>query len=593
MSPADGVDREKQLRRAGWRLVGAASRNHWGWVVSAMVAALCWTATKVTIPLLAAAAIDKGIVGDDTGALLLYVVLMLVVGAFQAVVSGMRRYGAFRLAFHVETDLRLDLFAHLQRLHFAFHDQAQTGQLMARANTDIQMVREWLMLAPLTAASLMILVAITVVMLVQSVVLALLALAALPLLSVAATRFSRRMGPISFQLQQELAELSGVVEETVSGVRVVKGFGAEQLQLQRLRAEADAVQDRALAASKLRSGFLPLVDFLPAVALVMILWYGGHLVIDGQMQIGQLVAFNSYILMLIWPLRMSGMMVAMSSRMSASAGRVHEVLVTDPVVAEPPKGRSLPEGGGEVRFEGVTFGYHDGLSVLDGLDLVVRPGEAVALVGPTASGKSTVARLLPRFYDVDDGRVLLDGVDVRALKLKELRGAVGIVFEDTFLFSDSVRANIAFADPEATMEQVRRAARLSGAADFIDDLPDGYETVIGEHGFSLSGGQRQRIAIARAVLADPRVLVLDDATSAVDPSKEHEIRAALREVMTGRTTIIIAHRPATIALADRVVLIDEGKVVAEGTHEELVATSDRYRDVLAHSGERAARARRP
>ncbi len=586
------MDREKELRRAGWRLVGSASWVHWGWIVIALLAALAWTATKVTIPLLVAAAIDQGIVEDDTQALVTYVGLMIVVGAFQAVVSGLRRYGAFRLAFRVETDLRQQLFAHLQRLHFAFHDEAQTGQLMARANTDIQMVREFLMLAPLTAASLMILVAITVVMLAQSVTLALLALGSLPLLNVAATRFSRKMGPISFELQQELAELSGVVEETVSGIRVVKGFGAEELQVERLVTEADAVADRALAASKLRSGFLPLVDFLPAISLAVILWYGGHLVIDGEMQIGQLIAFNSYILMLVWPLRMSGMMIAMASRMSASAGRVHEVLVTDPHIADPPKGRPLPDGGGEVRFEGVGFGYHDGVAVLDGLDLHIRAGEAVALVGPTASGKSTVARLLPRFYDVDEGRVLIDGVDVRTLRVADLRGAVGIVFEDTFLFSDSVRANIAFADPEATLERVRRAAERSGAADFIDDLPGGYETVIGEHGFSLSGGQRQRIAIARAVLADPRVLILDDATSAVDPSKEHEIRSALREVMAGRTTIIIAHRPATIALADRVILIDAGKVVAEGTHEELVATSDRYRDVLAHSGGRAARTRR-
>ena len=579
-----GEVREKQLRREGWRLVWSASKVHWGWIVLSMTAALIWTLTKVTIPLLAAAAIDQGIIAHDNAKLFLYVGLMVVVGGFQAVVSGLRRYGAFRLAFRVETDLRQRLFAHLQRLHFAFHDQAQTGQLMARANTDIQMVREFLMLAPLTAASMMILVAIAIVMLSKSLLLAVLALGALPLLNVAATRFSHKMGPISFGLQQELAELSGVVEETVSGVRVVKGFGAEELQVERLEAEADSVQERALAASKLRAGFLPLVDLLPALSLVMILWYGGHLVIDGTLQIGALVAFNSYILMLVWPLRMSGTMIAQASRMSASAGRVHEVLVTDPIIADPPRGgRSLPEGGGEVRFEKVEFGYHDGASVLDGLDLHIRPGEAVALVGPTASGKSTVARLLPRFYDVDGGRVLIDGVDVRTLKLEELRSAVGLVFEDTFLFSDSVRANIAFADPEATMEKIRRAATQSGAADFIDDLPDGYETVIGEHGFSLSGGQRQRIAIARAVLADPRVLILDDATSAVDPSKEHEIRAALREVMTGRTTIIIAHRAATIALADRVVLIDGGRAVAEGTHEHLVATSDRYRDVLAHN----------
>jgi len=577
------LGREEALRRRGWRLVLGTCRSQWRWITLSLVSALCWTGTKVAIPLFAAAAIDQGILAHDTSAIVRYTVLMVVVGGFQALVSGLRRYGAFRLAYRVETDLRQRLFAHLQRLHFAFHDEAQTGQLMARANTDIQAVREFLMLGPLTAASVMVLIAITIVMVLQSVLLAVLAVGALPLLGVFALRFSQRMGPVSFRLQQELAEFSGVVEESVSGIRVVKGFGAERLQVRRLQAEADGVQREALAASKLRSGFLPLVDFLPAVALVMILWYGGHLVIDGRLAVGQLVAFNSFILMLIWPLRMSGMTIAMAPRMAAAAGRVDEVLATDPAIVDPPHPVPLPDGGGEIVFEAVEFGYHDATPVLRGLDLHLRAGEAVALVGPTASGKSTVARLLPRFYDVDGGRITIDGVDVRALAVADLRRQVGLVFEDTFLFSDSVRANIAFADPMATLDQIDRAARLSGAADFIAALPHGYDTVIGEHGFSLSGGQRQRIAIARAVLADPRVLILDDATSAVDPSKEDEIRAALREVMTGRTTVIIAHRPATIALADRVVLIDGGRVVAEGTHDHLVATSDRYRDVLAHA----------
>ena len=581
------LGREEALRRRGWSLVARTSGLQWRWITLSMVCALAWTATKVAIPLLAAVAIDRGILDGDTGALVAFTVAMVVVGGVQAVVSALRRYGAFRLAYRVETDLRHRLFTHLQRLDFAFHDHAQTGQLLARANTDIQAVREFLMLGPLTAASLMVLVAITVVMLLQSVLLAVLALGALPVLLAAAVRFSRRMGPVSFALQQELAEFSGVVEESVSGIRVVKGFGSERLQVRRLEAEADDVRREALSAARLRSRFLPLVDFLPAVALVMILWYGGHLVLDGELELGQLVAFNSFILMLIFPLRMAGMTIAMAPRMAAAAGRVDEVLATDPVIVDPVRPTALPDGGGDLRFAGVTFGYRDGLPVLDGLDLHVRPGEAVALVGATASGKSTVARLVSRFYDVDGGSIHLDGVDLRDLRVADLRTEVGIVFEDTVLFSDSVRANIAFADPDAPLERVERAARLAGAADFVAALPHGYDTVIGEHGFSLSGGQRQRIAIARAVLSDPRVLILDDATSAVDPSKEHEIRASLREVMAGRTTLIIAHRPATIALADRVVLLDGGRVVAEGTHAELVAGDARYRDVLAHLGEPA------
>jgi ATP-binding cassette subfamily B protein len=543
-----------------------------------------WTAAKITIPLLAAAAIDQGILPGDTEAIVMYAVLIVLVGAVQAFGTGARRYAAFRISYRVETDLRQRLFAHLQQLHFAFHDQAQTGQLMARANTDIQQVNQVVVLLPLFAASLFIVIAVIVVMMSKSVTLALLALGALPLLNVAATRFSHRIAPISLKLQQELGDLSGVVEETVAGVRVVKGFGSERLQAERLEAEADDVLDQALKAAWLRAGFLPLIDFLPALALVAILWYGGHLVLDGELQLGDLVAFNSFILMLIWPLRMTGMLVAQASRASSSAGRIHEILATDPAVVDPPNPVALPSSGsGELRFEGVTFAYGDGPRVLDDLDLVVRGGEAVAVVGATGSGKTTLARLISRFYDVNEGRVLVDGVDVRDLRVGDLRRDVGIVFEDTFLFTDTVAENIAFADPEASMEQVRRAAALAGAAEFVDALPAGYDTVIGEHGFSLSGGQRQRVAIARAVLADPRVLILDDATSSVDPTKEHEIRAALREVMDGRTTVIIAHRAATIALADRVVLLDGGKIVVEGTHDELLATSDRYRAVLAQA----------
>jgi ATP-binding cassette, subfamily B, bacterial len=306
-------------------------------------------------------------------------------------------------------------------------------------------------------------------------------------------------------------------------------------------------------------------------------------VLAGRLSVGELVAFNFYILQLIFPLRMTAFLVAQASRAAAAAARVHEVLATEPQIVDGPGAGALPDGPGEVRLESVGFGYEPGVPVLAGLDLVVPAGESVALVGATGAGKSTVARLLARFYDVDAGRVTLDGADVRDCRLGDLRRAVGIVFEDTFLFNDTVRANIALADPDAPPERVEAAARAAGADDFIAGLPDGYDTVLGEQGLSLSGGQRQRIAIARAVLADPRVLVLDDATSSVDPTKEHQIRDALLGVMAGRTTIVIAHRAATVALADRVVLLDAGRVAAEGTHQHLLQTSPAYRAVLAEA----------
>ncbi|MEX2659841.1 MAG: ABC transporter ATP-binding protein, partial [Acidimicrobiales bacterium] len=330
--------------------------------------------------------------------------------------------------------------------------------------------------------------------------------------------------------------------------------------------------------------YLPAMELLPNLGLVVVLGYGGYQVLRGELTIGELVAFNVYLALLVWPLRSTGLIVSLGQRAAASAERVHEVLATAPAIADPPRAKPLPPGGGELRLEGVSFGYRDGTPVLDGLDLVVPAGQSVAIVGATGSGKSTVARLIPRFYDVDGGVVRIDGADVRELRLNTLRRAVGIVFEETFLFSATIRQNIAFADPDASDEAVERAARLSGAHEFVRQLPDGYATEIGERGFSLSGGQRQRIAIARAVLADPRILILDDATSAVDPTKEHEIRDALDEVMRDRTTLVIAHRPATIALADRVVLLDGGRIIADGAHDELLAASERYREVLASAG---------
>jgi ATP-binding cassette subfamily B protein len=571
-------------RRDGWRLLRRSIRRYRAWTVVGVLAGIVWTAAKVTIPSLSERAIDQGIVAGRSGALAHWAIAIVIVGLVSALCTGVRRYTAFGAAYRAETELRHRLFAHLQRLHFAFHDQSQTGQLMSRAATDLQQIQGFVVLIPITISNAATVLAVTVVLFTMNARLALLALGALPLLNVFARKFSGLIHPVSLELQQELAGVSSVVEETVSGIRVVKGSGAEGMQAARLRARTDVVFERAIRMARIRAAFMPVLDFLPALGLLAVLWYGGHQVLAGHLTLGELTAFNAYIVMLIWPLRMTGMLIAQAQRAVAGAQRIHEILATEPAIADAPDSRSLPMGRGELRFEGVEFGYSPAApQVLAGLTLTIQPGEAVALVGATGSGKTTVARLIPRFYDVDGGRVLLDGVDVRDLKLQELRHAVGIVFEDTFLFSDSVRANIAFADPDTPQQRIEEAARLAGADEFIDALPDGYDTELGERGFSLSGGQRQRIALARALVADPRVLILDDATSSVDPTKEHEIREALATVMRGRTTIVIAHRPATIALADRVVLLDRGRAVAEGTHESLLASNERYRHVLAQA----------
>jgi ATP-binding cassette subfamily B protein len=507
-----------------------------------------------------------------------------------AVVAGVftawRRWYAFKESRLTETVLRERLFAHIMRLHVGYHDRTQTGQLMSRASSDLLQVQGFVVMIPITVSNFAMVVAIVVILVVQQPLLAVVALAPLPFLNVLATRFSRRIHPAVIEVQQEQALLATVVEESVSGVRVIKGFGAEQVTAGRLRTKADDIRTVSLEAARIRSAFLPALDLLPQLGLLAVLALGGHRVLRGQMTRGQMLEFMQYIGLLIFPLRNLGMTVAFGQRAAAALLRIDEVLSTEPAVADPLAPTPLPSAGAErqlgmVRFRHVRFGYDAEAPVLRDLELQIEPGSSVAIVGATGSGKSTVARLLVRFYDVDEGAVELDDVDVRHLSLGDLRSAVAIVFEDTLLFHDTVGANIAFAKPETSSELIERAARLAGAHDFILDMPEGYDTLLGERGYSLSGGQRQRIALARAIVADPRVLVLDDATSAVDPSKEHEIREAMATVMQGRTTIVIAHRPGTIALADTVVLLSEGAVAATGTHQFLLDNDARYRSVLA------------
>jgi ATP-binding cassette subfamily B protein len=573
--------------REGWKLLLSTLRVQRAGLATGALVGLAWTLGKVAVPQLTKLAIDRGI--EKNGSLIFWTLLILAAATIAGFFAAWRRFIAFRESRLTETLLRERIFAHLQGLHVGFHDRAQTGQLMSRSSSDLQQVQGFVVNIPIFVSQITMVLGVVIILFSSDALLAAVSLAPLPFINVSARSFSHKIHPAVLAVQQEQAQLANVVEESVSGVRVIKGFGAEGVQQRKLETEANDIQRESMRAARIRSRFLPAIDLLPSLGLVAVLGLGGHRVINGDMTLGGLVAFNTYLTMLIWPMRNIGMTVAFGQRAASALLRVNEILSEEPAIADPAHPKKLPASGlaqpvGAVRFDAVRFGYdigHTDVRVLNGLSLDIQPGESVAIVGATGSGKSTITRLLLRFYDPQAGSVMLDGIDLRELKLSDLRRAVGVVFEDTLLFHDTVSANIAFAKPGIDSDIVVRAAKLAGAHDFVMQLPEKYDTVLGERGFSLSGGQRQRIAIARAIVADPRVLVLDDATSAVDPTKEHEIRDALATVMRGRTTLVIAHRPATIELADRAVLLDNGVIAAVGTHHELLATNDRYREVLA------------
>jgi ATP-binding cassette, subfamily B, bacterial len=567
--------------RSKWALLATTLRAQRRNLIVGTLLGMLWMVGKISVPILVRFGIDHGIEQNDK--LWLWVSMVAVAGVLVGSFTAFRRFYAFREARWTETRLREQLFGHIMSLHIGYHDRAQTGQLMSRSSSDLTQIQNFVVMIPITLSNAAMIIAVAVILFATDPLLALVALAPLPLVNIAGRRFSESIHSAVMAVQAEQADLATVVEETIGGVRVIKGFGAEEVQAAKLRKEADDIQRESIKAARVRATYLPMIELLPHFGLVAVLGVGGMQVINGDLTLGQLVQFNFYVALLVGPLRMLGMTIAWGQRAAVALQRVNEVLEISPDVMDPEHPLSLPAaaGTGAVRFDGVRFGYDPEAPVLDDFHLDLVAGQSVAIVGATGSGKSTVARLLVRFYDVDEGRVSIDGIDVRDLTLHDVRRAVGIVFEDTLLFHDTVAANIAFADPEASSGQIERAARLAGAHDFIMGLPEAYDTVLGERGFSLSGGQRQRIAIARAIIADPRVLVLDDATSAVDPSKEHEIRSAMATVMEGRTTIVIAHRPGTIALADTVVLLDGGRVVASGPHQRLLDEEPRYRDVLA------------
>ncbi|MGA2925780.1 MAG: ABC transporter ATP-binding protein [Solirubrobacteraceae bacterium] len=488
-----------------------------------------------------------------------------------------------RTAYAIEFDLRNMLYVHLTRMEFGFYDRVQTGQLISRANSDIRSVQMYLTFGPAILVQCAIAAVAFIYMLTIDVPLAIVAMSTIPFVFVLSVRMRKSMFPVSWLIQSRLAEIATIVDENINGVRVVKSFVAEPRELKTLAEAADRLKWSYIKDADLRARFTPAVQNLPQVGLALILIVGGLLVIHGHLGVGAILAFSAYLVILQAPFQLLGMLVMLGQRASASAKRIYEVLDEQPTILDSPEALDLVRCDGDVEFDEVDFAYADGPLVLHDFSLQLRPGETVAMVGRTASGKTTVSRLLPRFYDVDSGTIRIDGHDVRELSIASLRSKIGVVLDEPFLFSISISDNIAYGRPDASLEEVREAARAAGAEEFILQLPQGYDTIVGERGYTLSGGQRQRVAIARTLLVNPPILVLDDATSAVDVQVEQAIHDGLRVLMQGRTTLIVAHRLSTIGLADRVVLLDGGKIVADGTHHELMESSPLYVEVLAQA----------
>ena len=551
-------------------------------VVSTVLAILS-QAAAIAVLVVTGFVIDELRGRQDGHQLGLLIGAILVVGLLRALLMLGRRFISGKQALAVEWDMRDALYARLLRLSFGYYDRQQTGQLMSRATVDLQTIRFFLGYGLIFFAQHVITIGcVTAVLFFYEWRLALLALAITPLLVGVAYRYSHVSHPVLREVQQKLGDVATVAEESIVGVHIVKSFAQEEQVEERFRRASDDVFHATVRANTQRSLYVPLLTFLPMLAQAGVLLAAGHFVVQGDLTIGGFFAFNLLLTMLVIPLRSLGVWIGQAQRATASGERFFEVIDEPEEVADAVDAGELPQGPGRVVFAGVDFGYAPGRPVLEGIDLEIEAGSTIALIGASGSGKTTLASLVPRFYDASHGSVLIDGADVRDVTRRSLRREVGVISQDPFLFSASVRDNIAFGVPDVTQELVEAAARAAQAHPFIEQLPDGYDTVIGERGVTLSGGQRQRLAIARALVIDPRILILDDATASVDATTEALIRTGLTEAMRGRTTIVIAHRLSTISLADTVVVLEHGRIVARGSQSELLVTSAVYREIYEY-----------
>ncbi|WP_328860623.1 ABC transporter ATP-binding protein [Streptomyces sp. NBC_00306] len=568
----------------GWarRLAGYAWRYRRN-VLLALGSSLGGMAVMALVPLITKIVIDD-VIGDHSRSLAVWTGVLIAAAVVVYVLTYVRRFYGGRLALDVQHDLRTEMYATITRLDGRRQDELSTGQVVGRATSDLQLIQGLLFMLPMTIGNVLLFLISLAIMAWLSLPLTLIAVAVAPAIWFIAKRSRVRLHPATWYAQSQAASVAGVVDGAVSGVRVVKGFGQEDQETGKLREASRKLFAGRLRTIRLNARYTPALQAVPALGQVAMLAVGGWLATRGQITLGTFVAFSAYLAQLVGPVRMLAVVLTVGQQARAGVDRVLELIDTEPTLTEGTK--VLPaDAPATVEFDDVTFGYDRERPVLDGFSLEIRPGETVAVVGSSGSGKSTVSLLLPRFYDVTHGAVLVGGHDVRELTYDSLRAAIGMVPEDSFLFSDTVRANIAYGKPGATQEEIETAARAAQADGFISELPDGYDTTVGEHGLTLSGGQRQRVALARAILTDPRLLLLDDATSAVDARVEHEIHEALRSVMTGRTTLLIAHRRSTLQLADRIAVLDGGRLADIGTHEELTKRSALYRRLLTDPDE--------
>ncbi|MCO5315005.1 MAG: ABC transporter ATP-binding protein/permease [Solirubrobacterales bacterium] len=553
-------------------------RELWGSLIFA------WAAMGMTVLIpwligMAVSAIEDG----DLDRLWQVVGLILGAAVLRLVLTVVRRIIAGRVSLAVEFDLRQQIYSHLQQLELGFFDQQQTGQLMSRATVDLQAIRFFLGYGLIFFSQSLLTIALAAgVMFWINPWLALVGLAPTPLVVLTAFRFTRQSRPAMQEVQQRVAELTAQAEETVTGIRVVKAFAREDHQYRKFQGAVDRLFEKSLLSTRIQAFFQPLIGALPQIGTALVLLVGGRAVIADQIGLGEFTAFYTYMLMLSSPLRSFGMALGMGQRAIAAGNRLFEVLDRDPGITAPPGAPPLPDGGGRIQFEGVDLNYGSGAGdALSGISLDLAAGSRIGLVGGSGSGKTSLVALIARLYDPTGGRVMIDGADLRSVETGSIRTGIAYVSDDSFLFSDSIRANIAYARPDAGDEEIERAARLAQADRFIEDLSEGYETVVGERGLTLSGGQRQRIAIARAILADPRILILDDATSSLDAATERAVRDGLDEVIRDRTTIVIGHRTSTLSLADEILVMEAGRIVERGSHTELATRSQAYRSLIA------------